>query len=104
MSSTSKIIGDLATPKVAVTVLIVVTGLYLLYQVNRAVNAAADTLPRLAGDIGDKLNPASSGNIIYDTLIGGVGRSISGDDGWSLGGQIYDWTHSDNTGGATGGW
>ncbi|WP_171014186.1 hypothetical protein, partial [Chitinivorax sp. B] len=37
---------------------------------------------------------AASG-VFYDGLIGGLGRWLSGDEHWNLGGQLYDWTHRD---------
>jgi len=43
--------------------------------------------------IADKVNPASDENIIYDDVIGGAGRAITGDEHWNLGGALYDWWH-----------
>lgn len=40
-----------------------------------------------------KLNPASDANVIYKDVIGGVGRSLSGSEDWTLGGWVYDLTH-----------
>jgi hypothetical protein len=40
-----------------------------------------------------KLNPYSNQNIIYDGVIGGAGRAITGGKNWSLGGALYDLTH-----------
>lgn len=54
----------------------------LAYLAKDAVAAAAN-----------KVNPASDQNVIYDDVIGGVGRSVSGDSNWSLGGWLYDVTH-----------
>jgi len=47
--------------------------------------------------VGTKLNPASRENLIYDDVIGGLGRSVSGDSSWSLGGWLYDLTHPTET-------
>lgn len=44
-------------------------------------------------DIANALNPASTENIIYDNFVGGIGRQLTGDPHWSLGGQIYDWVN-----------
>lgn len=44
----------------------------------------------LANYAGEKLNPASNTNLIYDNMIGSVGRTISGDEAWTLGGWIYE--------------
>lgn len=41
----------------------------------------------------ETLNPASDKNIVYDGIVGGIGRSVSGDSSWSLGTWIYDATH-----------
>lgn len=38
----------------------------------------------------EKLNPASDQNVVYDDIIGGVGRAVSDDPNWSLGSWIYD--------------
>jgi hypothetical protein len=46
----------------------------------------------------EKLNPASTNNVVYDNLIGGIGRTVSGSEHWSLGGWLYDITHP-NAGG-----
>jgi hypothetical protein len=37
-------------------------------------------------------NPASDNNLIYRG-VNGLGALVTGDDGWNLGGAIYDWTH-----------
>ena len=40
-----------------------------------------------------KLNPYSGENVLYDNVIGGVGRALTGDSGWTLGGALYDLIH-----------
>jgi len=40
-----------------------------------------------------KLNPLNSQNVVYDNVIGGVGKALSQDAGWSLGGWVYDVLH-----------
>ena len=42
----------------------------------------------------DEVNPLSDDNVVYDNIIGGTGRAITGDDDWTLGGQIWDWSHA----------
>ncbi len=37
-----------------------------------------------------KLNPYSGSNALYDNVIGGAGRAITGDSTWTLGGALYD--------------
>lgn len=61
----------------------------VVYLARRAGGAVADA----AAVVGDKVNPYSSNNFIYDNVIGGLGRTLSGDESWSLGGWIYDLTH-----------
>lgn len=47
-----------------------------------------------AGKVAEtKLNPYSAENAVYQNVIGGAGRALSGDAGWSLGGWLYDVTH-----------
>lgn len=43
----------------------------------------------------ETLNPASDKNVIYDGIVGGVGRAISGDPAWSLGTWAYDFFHKE---------
>lgn len=43
------------------------------------------------------VNPADSSNVINQG-VSWLGETITGDDGWSLGSQVYDWTHSKPTG------
>lgn len=54
---------------------------------------AARTAAGALREHGDKVNPYSADNVIYDNVIGGAGRAISGDEHWSLGGWLYDITH-----------
>lgn len=42
-----------------------------------------------------KLNPTSDENVIYQDIIGGAGRALSGEQSWALGSAIYDWFHED---------
>lgn len=58
----------------------VVAVVYFLKQGGQAVAEVAAT----------KLNPYSQSNALYDNVIGGAGRAITGDSGWSLGGALYD--------------
>lgn len=44
----------------------------------------------------ETFNPASDRNVVYDGVVGGIGRAISDDEHWSLGTWIYDITHSDD--------
>jgi hypothetical protein len=61
--------------------------LILGYYAKKGVTAAAQVA-------GTKLNPYSSSNLVYDNAIGGAGRAITGNPNWTLGGALYDLTHS----------
>lgn len=63
----------------------------VVYLTRRAGAAVADA----AAVVGDKINPYSSTNFLYDNVIGGLGRTLSGNENWSLGNWIYDLTHPD---------
>ncbi|MCL4315635.1 MAG: hypothetical protein M1527_02015 [Gammaproteobacteria bacterium] len=65
----------------------------VVYLTRRAGAAVADA----AAVVGDKINPYSSNNFLYDGVIGGAGRALSGDSSWSLGSWIYDLTHPERT-------
>jgi hypothetical protein len=41
---------------------------------------------------GGALDATSGNNAIYSG-ISNIGASVTGEKGWTLGGQIYDWTH-----------
>lgn len=45
--------------------------------------------------ITEELNPLSDQNVVYDNVIGGVGRAVSGDEHWSLGVQLWEWLNPD---------
>lgn len=38
----------------------------------------------------DAVNPASSGNLVYRG-VSGLGSALTGDENWSLGGQLAEW-------------
>lgn len=65
-------------------------GLVVGYIAYRKIAGTAEKL------VTETLNPASNQNLIYDGIIGGTGRAISGDDSWSLGTWLYDLTHPDD--------
>lgn len=46
-----------------------------------------------AGAVATKINPASTENIIYSTITD-VGRSVTTDENYTLGGSIYDMVDS----------
>ena len=43
----------------------------------------------------EKLNPASTNNVVYNDIIGGAGRAVTGDEHWSLGVQLWEWLNPD---------
>jgi len=50
-----------------------------------------------AAVVADKVNPASTGNVVYSGVnaIGDIFNDGTNNDDWTLGGQIYDWTHAE---------
>lgn len=70
------------------TITAAVVGVLVLgYVVTRAAGKAAAA-------VGDAVNPTSSTNVV-NSGVTGLGRAITFDPDWSLGGQIYDWIHPD---------
>jgi hypothetical protein len=65
--------------------LVAVLGVYFVGR--RALEAARDAAPLVT--------PTSSANLVYGGAIGGVGRVLSQDPHWTLGGWIRDLTSSD---------
>jgi len=53
--------------------------LYLAWQARQAAAAVAG-----------KVNPYNRDNLIYQDVVGGLGRAVTGDKDWSLGGWLYD--------------
>lgn len=63
----------------------------VLWRASKAASAAADAVVDV---VTHDLNPADADNIV-NRQITAMGRSITGDESWSLGGAIYDATHTD---------
>lgn len=42
--------------------------------------------------IGKAIDPTSRDNVFYGG-VNAVGESVTGNENWTLGGQIYDWLH-----------
>jgi hypothetical protein len=53
---------------------------------------AWDSATTAVGGIVPRVNPASDQNVIYSG-VNGIGGAVTGEQGWTLGGAIYDWTH-----------
>lgn len=62
---------------------VVVLGFYLIHKAGNAAKA-----------VGTAINPADSENLV-NKGVSAVGKAVSGNEGWSLGGWIYDVTHPD---------
>lgn len=61
--------------------------IFVMYKLGgKAVEAAKAALPYV--------NPADEHNLVNQAVLG-VGSAITGDKDWSLGSQIYDWTHAE---------
>jgi len=60
-----------------------------------------------ASDVGNAVNPVNQDNVFH-AGTNAVGEAVTGEKGWTLGGQIYDWLHpqsgSVGTGFAAGGY
>lgn len=69
----------------------IAVGGLVLWRAWRTGQAAADVV---AGLVTTSLNPASSDNVVNQG-VEAIGRSITGNDYWNLGGAVYDWTHTD---------
>jgi len=68
-----------------------VAGLYVAYRIVRGVTAGAESVASTAREvITQDLNPASSENIV-NRGVSAVGAAVTGDEHWSLGGQLADW-------------
>lgn len=63
-----------------------IAAVYLI--VKKAAGAASEVVDKVVPAI----NPADSRNIVNQG-VESVGKTISGDSGWTLGGWIYDLTH-----------
>jgi hypothetical protein len=61
----------------------------LYHQAGDLVQAGADLVRK-------DLNPASSDNVVNRALEQ-LGQAVTGEEGWTLGGQVFDWTHTDET-------
>ena len=92
------------TVLILVAMAVVGVGGFMLYRKARAVGSAAvDTAKEAAWAV----TPWNNDNVIYGG-VNSAGAAITGDNNFSLGGWIYDKTHSDPMApvnvGVTGGW
>lgn len=75
--------------------LLAVAGVLLagyVYVLKKAAAAAGD----LAHDVAAALDPTSPDNLAASS-VAAVGEAVTGEEGWTPGGALYDWTHDDET-------
>jgi hypothetical protein len=65
----------------------------IVWRVYRTGGQVAEAAAEL---VTEDLNPASPDNLVNRGLSA-IGAAITGEPEWSLGGQVYDWTHTDET-------
>lgn len=66
---------------------------YVIYTSFNAANKASNQIAGAAKTVGGWVNPTSSENLAYRG-VNAIGGAIAGQSDWSLGGAIYDWTHT----------
>ena len=77
-----------AAKPIGIAVAVLGVGALVWFIYGRKVKAAAAAVV-------SAVNPASDKNLVYNGVVGTIGRTISGDETWSLGGWLYDVTHKD---------
>ncbi len=53
---------------------------------------AETAIPEAAKAVGQAINPINEDNIFH-AGVNAIGGYVSGEENWSLGAKIYDWTH-----------
>lgn len=66
------------------------SGYNWLQGVNETARAPAVWAANAVGEVVPYVNPADSRNVVYSG-VSSVGEYITGERGWTLGGQIYEW-------------
>lgn len=66
---------------------------YVIYKAVGTADAAGKAVSTAAATVGGWVNPTSDKNLAYSG-VNAIGGAISGEKDWSLGGAIYDWTHT----------
>lgn len=61
---------------------VLATGVMIYWFINRGSEVVAAA--------GEKLNPASPKNVVYDNVLNGLGRSLTGDSSFDFGAKLYD--------------
>lgn len=83
----------------AAALTLLVVGYLMKRQVGAALDSvgeAIDTVVNTVAPIVPYVNPADSNNVIYQTNAW-VGKKITGDPNFTLGGWLYDETHDGNS-------
>lgn len=62
----------------------------IVWRGSKIAGQAVDTITEAA----DKVNPANPDNVVNQAVTG-IGKTVTGNENWTLGGWIYDMTHSD---------
>jgi len=62
----------------------------IVWRGSKVAGQAVDTIAAAA----DKVNPANPDNVVNQAVTG-IGKTVTGNENWTLGGWIYDMTHSD---------
>lgn len=81
---------DKVNPNLVLYGVMAVAVIYVVYNGKKAVSAVVDTAKNV---VAKDLNPASDQNLAYRG-VNKVGEAITGESNWTLGGWIYDITHS----------
>ncbi len=65
---------------------------YFAYRSFGRVGQAVGKVGEAAGHVGQAVNPLNPDNV-FSSTTNKIGAAISGDEGWSLGGWLFDLTH-----------
>lgn len=71
---------------------VIVAGAIAFAGLRRASSGAGSALGGALESAAVAFNPANPGNIV-NRAVTAAGQAVTGEDGWSLGGALYDWTH-----------
>ena len=71
----------------------VILGGYL-YLGKKALDKAGDTGKKVAIAVGEAVDITSDTNLAARATAA-IGEAVTGEEGWTIGGAIYDWTHDE---------
>lgn len=69
----------------------------VVWYVSKSAASAVDKAGELLQNAAHAVSPFNNENIFY-TAVNDAGASLTGDQNFSLGGSIYDWTHPEPKG------